>query len=148
MREEQKQRHQALKKIAQYLSLRSHSEKELKQKLSKKFSTAIIEEALNRARQKNWLEKPSELSQKAIEQLHQKNKSWEYIQAYFKKKELPLPAYNKEKELEKARKLLKKQIQSQSLSHTNPLKLKQFLANRSFETDIIDTALEELAFDR
>ena len=141
-----KQLHQALKKITQYLSLRSHSHAELKQKLSKKFPSNIVEKALNQAKQNNWLENPLELSQKTVEKLYKKNKSWSYIQSYLKKKELPLPPYNKEKELEKAKNLLKKHTPSQSLSHNNPLKLKQFLANRLFEIDIINEVLEETIF--
>ena len=39
----------ALDKIAQYLSCRSHSKKELKQKLSRFFSSSVIEQALAQA---------------------------------------------------------------------------------------------------
>ena len=81
-----KQFQQALKKIAQYLNLRSHSLVELKQKLSKKFPPNIVEKALNQAKQNNWLENPLQLSQKIVEELHRKNKSWTYIQSYLKKK--------------------------------------------------------------
>ncbi|MCZ0933260.1 MAG: hypothetical protein OXJ52_08935 [Oligoflexia bacterium] len=144
MKKEKELLSQALKKIAQYLNFRSHSQKELKQKLSNKFPTTLIEKALNQARQKNWLEDPLELSQKTAERLQEKNKSWGYIQDYLKHKELPLPPYNREKELEKARKLLQKQ----SFSQKNQLQMKQFLANRSFETDIIDEALEKLTSDK
>ena len=56
----------AVKKIAYYLSFRSHSEKELKQKLSKKFSSALIEKSLKLAKEKKWLEEPLELSQKNV----------------------------------------------------------------------------------
>ena len=131
----------AVKKIAQYLSFRSHSEKELKQKLSKKFSSSVIEKSLEQVRQKKWMEKPLELSQKTVQQLHKKNKSWAYIKAYLKDKELPLPSYNKDKELEKAEILLNKLLREDSKK--TPLQLKRFLANRLFEQDIIKEALNE-----
>ena len=136
---------QALQKIAKYLSFRSHSEKELKQKLSKNFPANTIEKALDQAKQKNWLESPLELSHKTTEKLHQKNKSWLYIKAYLKDKELPLPSYNREKELEKSRKLLQKFLQDKPKK--NQLQMKQFLANRLFETDIINEVVEELTFE-
>ena len=134
---------QALKKIAQYLSVRSHSKKELKQKLSKKFSADIIEKSLELAEQKNWLEEPLELSQKIAGQLNRKNKSWLYIKAYLKNRELPLPPYNKEEELEKAERLLKKTLQNSSKKDS--LQIQRFLVNRLFEINIIETVLEKLA---
>ena len=136
---------QAVQKIAKLLSFRSHSEKELKQKLSKKFSKEIIEQALDEAKQKNWLEPALELSQKIKEQLNKKNKSWFYIKSYLKEKELPLLAYSKKDEIKKTVNLLKK------LMRDNPKKTKiqmrRFLANRFFETDVIEEALSGLDFE-
>ena len=137
---EKKQLNTAIKKIKLYLSNRSHSEKELKQKLSTKFPENIIKVVLQLAKQKKWLESPAELSKKISETLHQKNKSWRYIQSYLKNKELPLPLYRKKKEIKKAKNLLYK------LSHFHkktPIQMRQYLVNRSFETDIIDELLEE-----
>ena len=108
MSEEQIQLKNALKKIADYLSRRSHSEKELVVKLSKTFPLKIIRKALEQAKQNNWLETPQELSEKVMEKLNKKNKSWSYIKNYLYEKDLPLPSYDKEKELIKAKNLLKK----------------------------------------
>ncbi|MCY4321111.1 MAG: hypothetical protein OXC37_01715 [Bdellovibrionaceae bacterium] len=138
---EKKQLNQAIKKISQYLNHRSHSEKELKKKLSKTFSSRIIEKSLEQAKERNWLEPPLELSKKILETLNKKNKSWKYIQSYLMSKELPLPIYSKEKEIEKAQNLIQKFSQN---SHKKPvLQIKQYLANRSFESDIIDELLKE-----
>ena len=141
--EEELQR--ALKKIAHYLSFRSHSEKELKQKLSKNFSSLLIEKSLKLAKEKKWLEEPLELSEKTAQMLHKKNKSWTYIKAYLRDKELPLPSYNREKELEKAEALLNKLLREESKK--THLQLKRFLANRGFEIGIVETVLKEFDFE-
>lgn len=136
----------AVKKIGDYLSHRSHSEKELVDKLKSKFPFDIIEKALEKAKQNNWLEKPEELSLKVLEKLHNKNKSWEYIKSYLKEKSLPLPEYDKDREIEKMKRLVvNKKIDLADTSYKNKMKIKQFLAYRGFESSIIDEWLEELS---
>lgn len=133
---------QALKKIADYLSQRSHSEKELGLKLSKKFPPDVIEQALEKAKQDKWLECPMELSEKVTTQLNEKNKSWSYIKNYLREKDLPTPNYDREKELSKARNLLtKKYVLFKELSYEKKIKMKQFLAYRGFEKSIADELL-------
>ena len=134
---------QALEKIAQYLSRRSHSKKELEQKLRRFFPIAIIETALDQAEKKKWLEEPMEIALKTAESLHNKKKSWAYIKRYLQKKELPLPEYDREKEKEKIKKLLVKKKELLEASHKN--KLKQFLAYKAFEASLIEESLEELS---
>ena len=142
MSEEQIEFKKALKKIADYLSRRSHSEKELTLKLSKIFSVKVIEKALEKAKQNNWLESEKELSEKVVASLHKKNKSWSYIQNYLWKKALPLPPYDKEKELAKAKNILiKKRASLKNLSYEEKTKLKQFLAYRGFERAIVEELL-------
>ena len=143
MSDEQLEFKRALKKIADYLSRRAHSEKEIFLKLSKKFSSNIVEQAIKTAKDKCWFEKPEELSSKTVENLHKKNKSWNYIKAYLREKELPLPEYSREKELEKAKKLLlKKQSSLENISFEEKIKLKQFLAYRGFEQEIMRELLD------
>ena len=136
---------QALQKIAQYLSFRSHSEKELRQKLSKNFSANLIEKSLELAKQKSWLEEPLEIAKKTAKKLHQKNKSWAYIKKYLQEKSLPLPEYDENKEKEKLKRILtKKQFKLTELSYKEKLQIKQFLAYRSFEPHIVEELLKEL----
>ena len=139
MSEEQEELKRILKKLADYLSRRSHSKKELRLKLSKKFSLKLIDQALEKAKRNNWLETEEELSEKLVASLHKKNKSWNYIKNYFYEKDLPLPPYEREKELEKATNLVSRKFGSlKELSFEQKTKLKQFLAYRGFEKTIVD----------
>ena len=139
---EEQQLKKALKKVADYLSRRSHSEKELITKLFKTFPLETIKKALKEAKQKKWLENPQELSEKLVENLHKKNKSWNYIKNYLCEKDLPLPPYNREKESIKAGNLLKKHGSLKILSPEKKVKLKQFLGCRGFEEEIADELLD------
>ncbi len=142
MSEEQEEFKKALKQIAGYLSRRSHSEKELVLKLSKQFSSNIVDKALEKARQNHWLENTEELAEKTAESLHKKNKSWSYIKKYLVEKDLPLPPYDKERELAKAKNLLlKKQGFLNNLSYEEKINLKQFLSYRGFEEGIVQELL-------
>ena len=142
MSEEQTEFKKALKKMADCLSRRPHSEKELRFKLSKKFSPYIIEQALEKAKQNNWLETEEELSEKIADDLHKKNKSWSYIEGYLHEKGLPIPPYKREKELTKAKNLLiKKQAVLTNLSNEEKMRLKQFLTYRGFERDVVEVLL-------
>ena len=124
------------------LSRRSHSLQELKQKLQKKYSLELIEQALECAKQNNWLESEDALSEKLLNSLNKKNKSWRYIQDYFRKKGLPLPPYDKDKEIEKARQcLLKKSLPTRSDSLEVQQKARKTLFYRGFEADIIREVL-------
>ena len=138
MSEEQIEFKKALKKMADCLSRRPHSEKELKLKLSKIFSLNVIEQALEKAKQNNWLETEEELSEKIADDLHKKNKSWSYIEGCLHKKGLPIPPYKREKELTKAKNLLiKKQAVLTNLSNEEKMRLKQFLTYRGFERGVV-----------
>lgn len=138
MSEDSTELKKALKKMADYLSRRSHSEKELVLKLSKTFSLNVIEKALEKARQNHWLETAQELSEKISSNLHKKNKSWNYIKNYLYERELPLPGYDREKEVKKAKNLLIKKYKSlEKLSSEEKKKLKQFLAYRGFEETVV-----------
>lgn len=142
MSEEQTELKKALKKIADYLSRRSHSEKELALKLSKTFSLKIIEKALKTAKQNNWLESVQDLSEKVAADLHKKNKGWNYIQTYLCEKGLSPPPYDREKELAKAKILIIKKYKSfKNFSGEEKNKIKQFLFYRGFEEIVVEDIL-------
>ena len=137
----------AVGKIANYLSCRSHSEKELRDKLKSHFSSDLIDEALSEAKQKKWLEDPYELTIQVKARLDSKNKSWGYIKKYLQSKGLPLPDYDREKELIKIKNLLIiKKIDA--LDYNESLKLKRFLSYRLFEPDLISQAIETFLADK
>ena len=135
----------ALDKMAQYLSRRSHSKKELEQKLSRFFSSSVIKEALDQAQQKKWLEEPREISLKVANKLHSKKKSWAYIKKYLRQKDLPLPEYDPEKEKEKIKQILIKKKAGLSSSFEDRQKLKRFLAYRAFDSSLVEESLKELS---
>ena len=132
----------AVEKIAAYLSHRSHSEKELEEKLKSHFTPELRAEALKLAKQKKWIEDPYELAVRVKSQLDNKNKSWGYIKKHLQSKGLPLPDYDREKELEKIKNLLKKK-KVVSLNYKENLKLKRFLSYRLFESELISQSLTE-----
>ena len=128
-------------KIALYLTHRSHSEKELREKLKSHFESDLIDEALEEAKKKKWLEDPYELAWQVKNRLDNKNKSWSYIKKYLESKGLPLPDYDREKERMKIKNLLiKKKIKP--LSYKEKLKIKSFLSHRLFEPELISQAVE------
>ena len=144
MSEEQIQLKKALKKIADHLSRRSHSEEELRLKLSKTFPVHLVEKALEQAKQNSWLETEKELSEKVVTSLNKKNKSWSYIKNYLCEKKLPLPPYDRETELMKAKNLLVKKCSDfKNSAPEQKIKLKRFLAYRGFEKDIMEELLEQ-----
>ena len=137
----------AVGKIANYLSHRPHSEKELRDKLKPHFSSDLIDEALSAAKQKKWLEDPYELAAQVKYRLDNKNKSWGYIKKHLQSRGLPLPDYDKEKEMIKIKNLLIKR-KTDGLDYNESLKLKRFLSYRLFEPDLISQAVEAFLADK
>ena len=139
---------EASAKIAHYLSRRSHSEKELRDKLKSHFASDLIEEAVETAKDKKWLEDPYELAVQVKSRLDEKNKSWRFISSYLKQKGLPLPDYDREIEKAKIKKLLEKKKQKVSKqdpeSFQENLKIKRFLSYRLFDPELISQVLEEI----
>ena len=138
-----KEAKQALLKIADLLSLRSHSRKELKAKLFGKFPIETIEMALAQAEKNRWLEAPSELARKTADKLHSKNKSGAYIKVYLAKKGLPAPPLDPKTEKAKAQRLLLKKTAGREKPTTKEkLKLKAFLLRRGFALSLINELLK------
>jgi len=131
----------ALKTASHILSLRAHSAQELEDKLSKRYSASVVEGILKIAKKHNWLESEKALAEHTLNALHKKNKSWLYIQQFFKKKKLPLPPYDQKKELEKIRQLLLKHRLKPAASWEAHQKAIQFLSYRGFEHETIEEAL-------
>jgi len=136
----------AIEKIANHLSRRSHSEKELRDKLRSHFPAILIDEAISEAKQKKWLQEPYELALQVKDKLDSKNKSWRYIKKYLESKGLPLPEYDRDQEILKIKKLLMKKTKGEK-DVSNKLKLKSFLSYRLFEPSLISQVLESFFGD-
>ncbi len=135
---------QALKSASNILSKRPHSLNKLKQKLSLKYSASIVTEVLKVAQEKKWLIPEDTLSKQVTTTLHQKNKSWNYIKNYLKKESLPLPEYNREREIEKIHQLLaKKNLTAKLQNLEDQQKARRLLLYRGFEEDVIKEVLSE-----
>ena len=90
---------QALYWVQDYLARRPHSEKELTDKLLKKeYSMEVISQALDFAKESNWLEDPHELAERVYKEWSSKNKSHTWIVNYLNKKGLPSDFYKDENE--------------------------------------------------
>lgn len=140
----------ATNKIVDYLARRDHSEKELRQKLSKFYSKTEIDMALEMAHENSWLRDPQDLSRSVTEQLNRKNKPHAYIQNYLRKKGLPSSEKDTTVEAEKALKLVKRkfarQLEEAGKSELK-LKIQNFLMSRGFSRDIIFQIFKELLAD-
>ena len=135
----------ALKKLANYLSKRVHSEKELKDKLLKKFSPEMVEEAFKEAMKRGWIESEEEISLRVTTSLNQKNKSHRYISQYLKNKGLVPPEFEKEEEKRKASLIFskKKRLLKPGDEKKNIYKIKTYLLNQGFNLDIVEEVLRE-----
>lgn len=96
----------AFEKIVSYLSIRDHSEKEIRTKLMhKEFESREIEDGLELAQEQGLLLEPGKLSENVSDQLNRKSKGILYINQYLESKGLPCVLADWELELEKAKSL-------------------------------------------
>jgi len=134
----------AKNKVLEYLASRDHSEKELREKLSRKFEKAEVDEAIEAARASNLLLEPHELAKRVAGQLARKKKSHTYIQRFLNKKGLPPVARETENEIEKARELvLTKFKKAGPFSYEEKPKVHRYLAYRGFDQDTIRRVIHE-----
>ena len=133
-----------LDKLAGYLATRDHSEKELREKLSRKFNTNLVDWALQEAHRQNWISPPEELSERVALMLHQKRKGINYIQKYLANKGLPLVKRQLELELRKCRSLLNNKFHEfEDFSFEDRAKAYKYLQYRGFDDETIKKAIYE-----
>ena len=125
-------------KLVDYLSRRDHSEKELREKLGRRFTADAIRKALEEAKERRWLKEPEELAELVAERLHLKGKGYRYIQKYLQDKGLPPVDRTPDREKEKAHELLSVKFGDyQSLSYEERQKAFRFLSSRGYHLDTI-----------
>ena len=129
----------AQNKLMDYLARRDHSEKELREKLSKNFEVEEIDRAIQTAKDSGWMADPQELAEKVRDSLSTKGKGAAYIRQYLIKKGLPTVSFDEDLELEKGRKLIAPLIQR---GEDKP-KLHRYLVNRGYEHSIIRKVIYE-----
>ena len=131
--------------LTRLLAIRDHSAKELKEKLSRKYSPAATLQALAWAEQHELIKASDLLSQQLSQQLGRQLKSHRQIGAQLIKKGLPGQKENRETELEKIRKLLSRKIKvSGKISYEEKVKAYRYLKYRGFSDALIRVALNDV----
>ena len=136
-------------KVMDLIALRDHSETELRQKLEAKFSSEeslheLIDEAIDFAKNKNWLSDPQELSERHAESLHRRNKGILYINGYLSEKGLPAVTMDRDLELEKALLIIKtKYAENYEFSREEKARVGRLLASRGFDSETVRKVLYE-----
>jgi regulatory protein len=134
----------ARNKIMDYLAQRDHSEKELRDKLARRYSPEEISEAIEGVRASGLLREPEELAKAVAAQLARKKKSYRYIQEFLKKKGLPAVQKTGEEELEKARELLLLKFRKgPPFSYEEKPKVQRYLMYRGFDHETIRKVMNE-----
>ncbi len=126
-----------------YLARRNHSERELRQKLSRRYEPDEVDKAVDYCREQNWLTKPEVLSEQTMNVLHRRKKGFLFIQRYLRQKGLPVPSRNPEIEEEKARELVIRKFGEDFAvaNYQARVKVHRFLKTRGFEEDVIRKVL-------
>ncbi len=137
----------ALKSLIRFLARRPYSEKELKERLLKKFPPEAAEWALAEAKKRGFMQPAGELAEMFARSLHEKNKGWLYIKSRLRQRGLPCPEYNRERELKKARALLEKKRLSAAAGApaAGRQKAARALRARGFEGEILRALLSGLS---
>lgn len=140
----------AKRKVMDLLARRDHSEKELKQKLRDRFideegGLEAIEEALNFAKDNNWIGDPVALAQRMADMLHRRNKGIHYINNYLREKGLPSVDPDKNLELEKALAIVENKYKNkdQEFSREERARIGRLLASRGFDSETVRKVIYE-----
>lgn len=138
----------AKKKIMDFVARRDHSEKELRTKLSLRCEPAIVDQAIEWAKDQNWLAKPEILSEKFAEQLSRRGKGIRRINQKLKELGLNAVKADKETEIEKAKRLVLNKWSTEDFrglgfkdSQKLKAKIMRYLITRGFESDVVSNIL-------
>lgn len=138
--------------VMHLLSRKNYSRKELREKLSKRYSMTMVTDVLVWAEQNRWMMDEREIAERTVELLQQKNKGKRYILNYLKKRGLPHIDLDMDQELAKAQSLLDAKwpqliTQWDELSEYQEkqkfkAKLLRHLISRGFEMGIAQKAIQ------
>ena len=131
-------------KIMDYLARRDHSERELAQKLSRRYEAKEIEKAIEDVKERGWLLEPSVLAGKVAKQLSNKEKGHRFIQGYLRQKGLPNTEKDASLEEEKARSFIERKLKKEPpYTFAEKQKAAPMLMRRGFDQDTIRKVLNE-----
>ncbi|MGZ3771147.1 MAG: regulatory protein RecX [Bdellovibrio sp.] len=142
-------RQAAKKKVMDLLARRDHSEKELRKKLLEKFadidgSKEIVEEAINFAKDNNWIGDPQNLATQMANVLHRKKKGIQYINNYLREKGLPSVEIDRDHELEKALSIVNNKFdENYEFSREDKAKVGRLLISRGFDAETVRKVIYE-----
>lgn len=122
--------------------MRDHSLHELKTKLKRRFDESLVDAVVAEAEARGWLSSEEHIAENLVAALERRGKSFAYIQLQLRKRRLPIPAMDSEKEIEKARQLLSKKFGDEKLNFDEKAKAFRFLKYRGFPDSAIRKALE------
>lgn len=133
----------AIDKIVDYLSVRDHSEKEIREKLTlKEFGQSEIDEGMELAQEQGLMLEPAKLSENVSGQLNRKHKGILYINQYLKSKGLPCVHPDWELEIEKARELvLKRFTKNPPYTIEEKQDIYRYLSNRGYADQTINKVI-------
>lgn len=134
----------AFDKAVELLARRDHSELEIRQKLQQReYSESEIDACCKKLEERRYLLPPSELSEKLLRLQLQRGKGARFIEAYLRKKGLPVVSIEEEVEVAAALDLLQRRAKSlKDPSFKEKQKLFNFLANRGFRFGILNQVLQ------
>ncbi len=134
----------ALDSLSRYLTRRDHSELELKQKLSRRYTPEIVTRAVQHAHDHKWIRPPEELAEIWTRQLGQKKRSHRYITGYLRKRGIPATSPDPEFEVDKCRRLLETKFhKTVNFTFEEKTKAYRFLAYRGFNDAVIKRVINE-----
>ena len=129
----------AQNKLMDYLARRDHSEKELREKLSRNFEFEEIDRAIQIAKDSGWMADPQELAEKVAKRLLEKGKGSFYIKNYLLQKGLPALEIDEELEIDRGRELVAPLIERGE----DYAKKQRYLKNRGYSPGVIRKVLSE-----
>ena len=142
----------ALGRLRSLLSVRDHTDFEIRSKLSATFSEAELNEALEIARSRGWLQTPEEQSARIAAKLASKKKGIAFINETLESRGLPPLSSDyfgdSSEEVARARQLLDSKLaRGVSLDYESKKKYYRLLASRGFEEDVIQSVLRNAGFE-
>ena len=139
----------ARNKMMDYLAIRDHTEKELREKLGLLYSMEEIDLAIQAAKQNNWIadsaESANRLSEDTANALGRKGRGIQYINQYLEKKGLPEIKLDSSAELEKAKTLVENKYSRLSeMNQRQKAKAGRFLLGRGFEMEVVQQIIGDV----
>ena len=138
----------ARQKLVSHLARKPYSARELQEKLARHFSPEEVRDACAWALEVGLIEAPEKMAVRFAEELSRKGKGPRFIAAALKKKGLPAVPFDRENDLECAKKALQRKFKL-----TGPLpahlgrKAMQFLSQRGFHTETIRQAVGKIRYE-